>query len=253
MTEEGVEVEGRMIKPADFDPERKYPVLFHVYGEPWGQMATDSWIGLYNIFLAQQGFIVISLDNRGTPSLKGSQWRKAIYGKVGVINSRDQALAAKKVLEWDFIDPDKVSVWGWSGGGSMTLNLMFRYPDIYKTGVAVAAVANQLFYDNIYQERYMGLPQENMENYIAGSPATHAEGLEGNLLVIHGTGDDNVHYQNMEFLINALIRHNKQFDMMAYPNRSHGIYEGENTQRHLFTLISNYLLEHNDMKKSEDE
>ncbi|WP_394358998.1 prolyl oligopeptidase family serine peptidase [Galbibacter orientalis] len=208
-------------------------------------MAVDSWIGLYDIFLAQQGFVVIKMDNRGTPSLKGSEWRKSIYRKVGVINTKDQALAAKEVLKWDFIDTDNVAVWGWSGGGSMTLNLMFRYPDIYKTGIAVAAVANQLFYDNVYQERYMGLPQENEEDFIEGSPVTYAKDLEGNLLVIHGTGDDNVHYQNMEFLINELIRQNKQFDIMVYPNRSHGIYEGANTSRHLYTLITNYLLEHN--------
>lgn len=246
-TSEGVEVEGRMTKPSGFDPSKKYPVIFHVYGEPWGQMATDSWIGLYDIFLAQKGFIIINMDNRGTPSLKGSAWRKSIYRKVGVINADDQALAAKEVLKWDFIDKEKVSVWGWSGGGSMTLNLMFRYPEIYKTGIAVAAVANQLFYDNVYQERYMGLPQENPEDFIEGSPVTHAGNLEGNLLIIHGTGDDNVHYQNMEYLVNELIRQNKQFRMMAYPNRSHGIYEGANTQRHLYTLITNYLLEKNGM------
>ena len=244
-TSEGIDVDGRITKPANFDSTKKYPVVFNVYGEPWGQMAVDSWIGLYDIFLAQQGFVVIKMDNRGTPSLKGSEWRKSIYRKVGVINTKDQALAAKEVLKWDFIDTDNVAVWGWSGGGSMTLNLMFRYPDIYKTGIAVAAVANQLFYDNVYQERYMGLPQENEEDFIEGSPVTYAKDLEGNLLVIHGTGDDNVHYQNMEFLINELIRQNKQFDIMVYPNRSHGIYEGANTSRHLYTLITNYLLEHN--------
>ncbi|GHA46666.1 peptidase S9 [Salinimicrobium marinum] len=244
-TSEGVEVEGRMTKPADFDPSKKYPVIFHVYGEPWGQMATDTWIGLYDIFLAQQGFIIINMDNRGTPSLKGSDWRKSIYRKVGVLNTRDQALAAKEVLKWGFIDNKKVSVWGWSGGGSMTLNLMFRYPEIYNTGIAVAAVANQLFYDNIYQERYMGLPEENLQDFVEGSPATYAKNLEGNLLIIHGTGDDNVHYQNMEYLVNELIRHNKQFQMMSYPNRSHGIYEGKNTQRHLYALMTSFLLEYN--------
>lgn len=244
-TSEGIEIEGRMTRPADFDATKNYPVIFHVYGEPWGQMATDTWIGLYNIFLSQKGFIIISMDNRGTPSLKGSDWRKSIYRKVGVLNTRDQALAAKEVLEWDFIDKEKVSVWGWSGGGSMTLNLMFRYPEIYQTGIAVASVSNQLFYDNIYQERYMGLPEENLQDFVEGSPATYANNLEGNLLVIHGTGDDNVHYQNMDYLVNELVRNNKQFQMMSYPNRSHGIYEGENTQRHLYMLISNYFLEHN--------
>lgn len=244
-TSEGVEVEGRLIKPAGFDPNKKYPVLFKVYGEPWGQVAVDSWIGLYDIFMAQKGFVLVNMDNRGTPSLKGSAWRKSIYRNVGMINTKDQALAAKEVVKWDFIDKEKVSVWGWSGGGSMTLNLMFKYSEVYKTGVAVASVANQLLYNNVYQERYMGLPKENMEDFVEGSPLTHAKDLQGNLLIIHGTGDDNVHYQNMEYLVNELIKHNKQFQMMSYPNRSHGISEGENTSRHLYTLITNYLLEKN--------
>lgn len=247
-TEDGVEIDGRMTKPVDFDPSKTYPVLFHVYGEPWSAVATDTFIGMYDVFLAQHGFVIINMDNRGTPVLNGSAWRKAIYRKVGVLNSRDQALAAKETLQkFNFLDKDRVSVWGWSGGGSMTLNLMFRYPEIYKTGMAVAAVSNQLFYDNVYQERYMGLPQENMEDFVEGSPVTYAKNLEGNLLVVHGTGDDNVHYQNMEYLVNELIRKNKQFTMMAYPNRSHGIYEGKNTRRHLFTLLTNYLFSHNGM------
>jgi len=168
---------------------------------------------------------------------------------VGVLNSRDQAQAAEEVLKWEYLDKEWVSVWGWSGGGSMTLNLMFRYPEIYKTGMAVAAVANQLFYDNVYQERYMGLPQENKEDFVEGSPVTYAKDLEGNLLVVHGTGDDNVHYQNMEYLVNELIRQNKKLTMMAYPNRSHGIYEGENTSRHLYTLLTDYLMAHNGMSE----
>ncbi len=247
-TTENVEMDGRITYPTHFDASKKYPVLFHVYGEPAGQVAVDSWIGLYDIFLAQKGFVIINMDNRGTPSLKGSEWRKSIYRKIGVINSRDQAMAAKQVLKkFPFLDSSRVSVWGWSGGGSMTLNLMFRYPEIYQTGMAVAAVANQLFYDNVYQERYMGLPQENKEDFIEGSPVTYARNLQGNLLVVQGTGDDNVHYQNMEYLVNELIRQNKQFTMMAYPNRTHGIYEGKNTRRHLYTLLTNYLLSHNNM------
>jgi dipeptidyl-peptidase-4 len=194
--------------------------------------------------LAQRGYVVIDMDNRGTPCQKGSEWRKSIYRQVGRINTSDQALAALEVLKWPFIDKERTAVWGWSGGGSMTLNLLFRYPDIYKTGMAVAAVANQLTYDNIYQERYMGLPQENMEDFIEGSPVTYAKNLKGNLLIIHGTGDDNVHYQNAEMLINELIKHNKQFSVMPYPNRSHSIYEGANTRRHLYTLLTNYLMEH---------
>jgi dipeptidyl-peptidase 4 len=240
-TEDGIEVDGWMMKPSDFDQNKKYPVLFYVYGEPWGQTTTDSWGTLWHRMMSQKGYVVISLDNRGTPALKGKEWRKSIYRKIGVVNSRDQAMAAKVVIGWDFIDADRTAVWGWSGGGSMTLNLLFRYPEIYKTGVSVAPVGNQLLYDNIYQERYMGLPQENREDFVEGSPVTYAKNLEGNLLLIHGTGDDNVHYQNSEVIINELIKQDKQFQMMAYPNRSHGIYEGQNTTRHLYKLISGYI------------
>ncbi|HAA10330.1 MAG TPA: S9 family peptidase [Cytophagales bacterium] len=243
-TSEGIEIDVRMIKPTNFDPSQRYPVLFHVYGEPWGQVATDSWVGAWNVFLAQQGYVIIDMDNRGTPCLKGSEWRKSIYRNIGRINIRDQALAAQEVLKLSYLDEDRTAVWGWSGGGSTTLNLMFQYPGVYKTGMAVAAVANQLTYDNIYQERYMGLPQENREDFVAGSPISHVEGLEGNLLIVHGTADDNVHYQNQEMLINKLIEANKQFDMMSYPNRSHGIYEGRNTRRHLYTMLTRYLMEH---------
>ncbi|MEM7575297.1 MAG: DPP IV N-terminal domain-containing protein [Bacteroidota bacterium] len=243
-TEEGIEIDVRMTLPPGFDSEQLYPVLFHVYGEPWGAVAIDRQIGLWDIFMAQQGYVIIDMDNRGTPCLKGSEWRKSIYRQIGRINVRDQALATQEILKLDYLDANRTAVWGWSGGGSMTLNLLFQYPEVYGTGIAVAPVSNQLIYDNIYQERYMGLPQENREDFIAGSPVTHAKNLEGNLLLIHGTADDNVHYQSAELLINELIRHNKQFDMMAYPNRSHGIYEGENTRRHLYTLMTNYLLEH---------
>lgn len=243
-TEDGIEIDGKMIKPGNFDETQKYPVIFEVYGEPAGQTAIPEMDNLWHLFLAQKGYLIITMDNRGTPALKGAPWRKSIYRNLGRINVDDQAMAAKEVLKWPFIDSARIAVWGWSGGGSMTLNLLFKYPEIYKTGIAIAAVTNQLFYDNIYQERYMGLPDENLEDYISGSPASHAAGLEGNLLYIHGTGDDNVHYQNAEFLINALIAENKIFDLMIYPNRSHGIYEGSNTYLHLYTTMTNYLLEH---------
>lgn len=250
-TKEGIEVDARIVLPVNFDKSKKYPVLFHVYGEPWGQVATDTQIGLWNIMMAQKGFVVIDMDNRGTPCLNGSQWRKSIYRQIGRINTKDQAEAAKEILKLDFLDAERTAVWGWSGGGTMTLNLMFKYPEIYKTGVAIAAVSNQLVYDNIYQERYMGLPQENMQDFIDGSPVTYAKNLEGNLLLIHGTADDNVHYQSAEILINELIKENKKFQMMSYPNRSHGINEGDNTSRHLFTLITDYIMEHTPLNSNE--
>lgn len=243
-----IDIDGYMIKPYNFDASKKYPVLFYVYGEPAGQTVLDSWGGvryLWHLMIAQKGYIVISMDTRGTPAPKGREWRKACYEKMGVLNSYEQAEAAKKVFEkYDFIDTSRVAIWGWSGGGSSTLNAMFRYPGIYKTGMAVAPVADIHLYDAIYQERYMGTPQLNPEEFVESSPITYAENLEGDLLIVHGTGDDNVHYQGTERLINELIKHNKQFDMLAYPNRSHGIYEGKNTTRHLRTLLTNYLLEH---------
>ncbi|OQX81372.1 MAG: S9 family peptidase [Bacteroidetes bacterium 4484_249] len=243
-TEDGIEMDGYMIKPPDFDPKKKYPVLFDLYGEPWEQTAIDTWGSLWHYMLAQKGYIIITMDNRGTPCLKGADWRKAIYRNIGTINSHDQAMATKEIIKWDFVDADRIAVWGWSGGGSMTLNLMFRYPEIYKTGMAVAAVSDLHYYDNIYQERYMGLPQENDSAYIKGSPINYAKNLEGNLLVIHGTADDNVHYQNAEALFMELIKYNKQFDAMPYPNCSHSIYEIPGARLHLFTLLTNYLEEH---------
>jgi dipeptidyl-peptidase-4 len=191
--------------------------------------------------MSADGYFQIAVDNRGTPSLKGAAWRKSIYRNIGTINIRDMAMAAKKILSNSYFDKDRVAVWGWSGGGSSTLNLLFQYPEIFKTGISIAAVGNQLFYDNIYQERYMGLPQENKEDFIKGSPITHAKNLEGNLLYIHGTGDDNVHYSNAEVLLNELIKYNKQFQFMAYPNRSHSISEGEGTNLHLKTLYTKFL------------
>ncbi|MBD2752458.1 S9 family peptidase [Spirosoma validum] len=245
-TEDGVTVDGWMAKPTNFDSTKKYPIVFYVYGEPASSTVNDVFsVGnnfLFQGSMADAGYLYVALDNRGTPNLKGAVWRKSIYRQIGRINVRDQAMAARKLFaRHAYIDTSRVAVWGWSGGGSSTLNLLFQYPDIYKTGIAIAAVGNQLFYDNIYQERYMGIPQENREDFVAGSPVTHAKNLKGNLLYIHGTGDDNVHYDNAEVLINELIKHNKQFQMMPYPNRSHGIYEGEGTRQHLQTLYTNYL------------
>lgn len=247
-TKDGVEMDGWMVKPKNFDATKKYPLVFYVYSEPAGTTVSDNYGSshnrLYNGSMIDDGYIYISLDNRGTPAPKGREWRKSIYRKIGRINIQDQAMAATEILKWNFVDPDRVAVWGWSGGGAATLNLMFQYPEIYKTGIAIAAITNQLTYDNIYQERYMGLPQENKDDFINGSPITYAKNLKGNLLYIHGTGDDNVHYQNAELLINELVKYNKQFQIMPYPNRSHSINEGEGTSEHLSTLYTNYLKLH---------
>lgn len=247
-TSEGVTMDGWMVKPVNLDTTQKYPVVFEVYSEPAGATVRNSWgVGnnrLYDGNMAADGYCYISLDNRGTPAPKGRAWRKAIYRKIGIVNIRDQALGAQALLKrWQWLDTSRVAVHGWSGGGSATLNLLFQYPETYTTGISVAAVADQLCYDNIYQERFMGLPQENMADFVAGSPITYAKNLQGHLLYIHGTGDDNVHFQNAERLVNELVKHGKQFQYMAYPNRSHGIYEGEGTTAHLKRLFTQFLQE----------
>jgi dipeptidyl-peptidase-4 len=244
-TDDGVELDAWINYPKNFDSTKKYPAVFYVYGEPAATTTGDSYGNhqnfLYSGDMSEDGYFQVAVDNRGTPSLKGAAWRKSIYRKIGTINVSDMAQAATKIIAKSYFDKDRIAVWGWSGGGSSTLNLMFKYPEIFKTGIAIAAVGNQLFYDNIYQERYMGLPQENKEDFINGSPITYAKNLKGNLLYIHGTGDDNVHYSNAEVLLNELIKYNKQFQFMAYPNRTHSISEGEGTSLHLVTLYTNYL------------
>ncbi|MBD1395206.1 S9 family peptidase [Mucilaginibacter glaciei] len=250
-TEDNVVMDGWMVKPDNFDPTKKYPVVLYVYGEPWGQNVKDE-NGASNNFLyagnmAQDGYIYLSIDNRGTPVPKGREWRKSIYKGIGTLNIRDLAMGTKQLLkERTYLDTTRVAVWGWSGGGSSTLNLMFQYPEIFKTGIAIAAVGNQLSYDNIYQERYTGVPIDEASRavFLKGSPITYAKNLRGNLLYIHGTGDDNVHYQNAELLINELIKYNRQFQLMSYPNRTHSISEGPGTFQHLSTLYTNYLKEH---------
>ncbi len=244
--EDDVSLHAWCIKPPDFDPNQKYPLFVYVYGEPAGQTVVDRWGGssyLWHLMLAQRGYVVMSIDNRGTKAPRGRQWRKGIYRQVGILAPQDQAAAVRKLLaERPYLDPDRVGIWGWSGGGSMTLNAMFKFPDLYHTGISIAPVPNQLYYDTIYQERYMGLPDDNADGFRDGSPINFAEQLKGNLLLVHGTGDDNCHYQTMELLINELIRHNKPFQMMAYPNRSHSIREGANTSRHLRELMTAFLL-----------
>jgi len=245
---DGAVLDGWMLKPSRLDTSRKYPVIVFVYGEPAGQMVTDKWGGVNILFhraLAEAGYVVVCFDNRGTPSPRGAAWRKVIYGTVGDLSSKDQAAAIRAVAaKYPFIDADRLGIWGWSGGGSNTLNAMFRFPDLYKVGVSVAPVPDQQLYDTIYQERYMGLPRDNAEGYRIGSPINFAEGLKGNLLIVHGSGDDNVHYQGTERLVNRLIELGKPFDMMVYPNRTHAIAEGPGTSAHIYQLIARYFIEH---------
>ena len=244
----GVVLDGSLVKPRSFDAAKKYPVIVYVYGEPASQTVVDRWGGgreLFHHALANQGYIVASFDNRGTPAPKGSAWRKVVYGTVGDLSSKEQAAAVRAlVASHPYVDGARVGVWGWSGGGSNTLNCMFRFPDVFSVGVSVAPVPDQQLYDTIYQERYMGLPQDNADGYRIGSPINFANGLKGKLLVVHGSGDDNVHYQGTERLINRLVELGKPFDTMVYPNRTHSISEGPGTTIHVYSLIARYFLDH---------
>jgi dipeptidyl-peptidase-4 len=245
--EDGTVLDGSLMKPRDFDGSKKYPIIVHVYGEPASATVTDrnNRTDYFHHALANDGYLIASFDNRGTPAPKGRAWRKVIYGSVGVLSSKEQAEALRKLIaERPYIDGTRVGVWGWSGGGTNTLNLMFRSPDLYKVGVAVAPVPDQQLYDSIYQERYMGLPSGNPDGYRSGSAINFAGGLRGKLLVIHGSGDDNVHYQGTERLINKLVELNKSFEFMEYPNRTHAISEGKGTSLHIYSLIARYFEEH---------
>lgn len=246
-TDDGTEMDGWMVKPKDFDPKKKYPLVFYVYGEPASQTVVDrfgtGFNRLYKGNMANDGYIYMAIEGRGAPAPKGREWRKSIYHNIGNINIKDQAMATKEILKWDYVDATRIAVWGWSGGGSTTLNLLMQYPDIYQTGISIAAVDNQLNYDNIYQERYMGLLPDDRKYFVDNSPLAHAKNLRGNLLLVHGTGDDNVHYNNAEQMINELIKYNKTFQLMSYPNRSHSINEGVGTTEHLKSTFTKFLKE----------
>lgn len=236
-----------MIKPMNFDETKKYPVIIEVYGEPANATVQDVWGygDLWQQYMANQGYLVVSIENRGANTPRGREWRKCIYGEVGTFAAEDQSRGILDMArQFPFIDKTRIGITGWSGGGSQTLNCMFRYPEVFHTGIAIAFVADQRLYDTIYQERYMNTPQNNPDGYRKGSPISYVKGLKGNLLLIHGTGDDNVHYQNCEMLVNELIRNGKMFSQISYPMRSHGIYEGEGTTLHLRKTMAKYWLEH---------
>ena len=225
----GVSFDAWLMRPPAFDSTKKYPTLFYVYGGPGQATVVDEWDGLnylQHLRYAQLGYMVASVDNRGTPAPRGRAWRKAIYHKIGVVDAEDQAAAARAYLQRPYADATRVGIWGWSNGGTMTLNALFRSPDLYQVGMAVAPLSDQRYYDTIYSERYMGLPQDNPEVYRIGSPVTFAQNLKGRLLLVHGSGDDNVHFQNSEAVINALVAANRPFTMMDYPNRTHCILRG---------------------------
>jgi len=246
---DGRRLNARLIRPADFDPSRRYPLLIPSYGAPLplpggSQLVTDAWGGagyLWHQMLAQHGYVIAEVDGIGTHG-RGRAWRKAIYARLGQVEVRDQAEAARVMGRWPSVDSTRIGMWGWSGGGTMSLHVILQYPDVFRTALAVAPLVDFRFYDTIYTERYMGLPQDNAQAYERGSPVTYARNLRGNLLVVHGTGDDNVHVQNTEAMVNALVAANRQFSLMLYPNRTHGIFGG-NTTRHLREMLTRFVLE----------
>lgn len=244
-TKDGITLDGWTMYPPAFDAKKSWPVLFHVYGEPWSQTVLDAWTIKHHLFhrwLSQQGYVVMSVDARGTPAPKGRDFRKALYQKIGITSSHDWNQAVLALCsQHSWMDPERLAIWGWSGGGAMTLNMMFRYPTLFAAGMSVAPVTDIALYDTIYQERYCGIPQEMPQVYRDCSPITFAKGLQHPLLLVHGTGDDNVHFQNSERLFDELVAQDKKFEYLAYPNRSHSIQEGRNTRAHLYGSLADFL------------
>lgn len=244
----GVEVDAWLIKPPDFDPSKKYPVFVFVYGEPHLQTVTDDWSGggqnLFSRAMADAGYLALSIDNRGTPAPKGAAWRRAVYGSLGPLSTEEQAAGLRELGRLrPFVDLSRVGIWGWSGGGSNTLNAIFRKPDDYHVAIAVAPKPQPHLYNAWFQEIFMRTREENPEGYRTAAAINYAEGLEGRLLIVHGTGETNTHVQITEGLVDRLIELGKRFDYMSYPNRDHGLSEGPGTTIHLRMLIARYLIE----------
>ncbi|MGL4419395.1 MAG: DPP IV N-terminal domain-containing protein, partial [Gemmataceae bacterium] len=246
----GVVMDAWMIKPRDFDEKKKYPVFFFIYGEPHGQTVLDDWAGgqnhtMFHRMIADLGYLVVSMDNRGTPAPKGAAWRRAVYGSLGPLSTEEQAAGVKELARMkSYVDASRVGIWGWSGGGSNTLNALFRKPDVYQLGIAVAPKPRPELYNAWFQEIFMRTPDVNPEGYRKAAAINYAEGLRGHLLIVHGTGETNTHLSITESLVDRLIALGKKFDYMAYPNRDHGLREGEGTAVHLRMLMTRYLLEH---------
>lgn len=243
----GIEMDAWMIKPRSFDPSRKYPVFVYVYSEPHSQTVLDRWSGgnIYHRAIADLGYLVVSMDSRGTPAPKGAAWRRAIFPSLGPLSTEEQAAGLKELgNRCSYVDLSRVGIWGWSGGGSNTLNAMFRMPDVYHVGIAVAPKPQPHLYNAWFQEIYMQSQEKNPDGYYRSAPINFAAGLKGNLLIIHGTGETNTHLEITEGLVDRLIELGKQFDYMTYPNRDHGIRAGPGTSLHLRTLMTRYLLAH---------
>lgn len=230
-----------MIKPPNFDSTKQYPVYFNIYCGPGSNMVEDNYASgnfAYHQLLAQEGYIVISVDTRGT-MYRGAAFKKSTYLQLGKKETEDIIAVAKNIGEWSYVDASRIGIMGWSYGGYMTSLAMTKGADVFKMGIAVAPVTNWRYYDNIYTERFMRTPQENADGYDDNSPINHVDKLKGNYLLIHGSGDDNVHVQNTMEMVKALVKADKDFDLFIYPNKDHGIYGG-NTRNHLFRMMLDY-------------
>lgn len=242
--ERGDKLNAYLLKPVDFDPNKKYPLLFYQYSGPGSQSVQNSWYNAndyWHILLTQKGYVVACVDGRGT-GYKGAEFKKCTYKELGKYEVEDQIFAARFFAKQSYIDKNRIGIWGWSFGGFMSSNCLFQASNVFKTAIAVAPVTSWRFYDTIYTERFMTTPQENPDGYDLNSPITHASKLRGNYLLIHGTADDNVHVQNAMVLINKLVQENKNFDWLIYPDKDHGIYGG-NTRLQLYEKMTEYILE----------
>lgn len=241
-TSQGVELNGYMIKSQGFDPSKKYPVVMTQYSGPNSQSVSDSWGGIdWESYLSQEGFLVVCVDPRGTAA-RGEDFRKITYRQLGKYEADDQVEAAKYLGTLPYVDKKNIAIYGWSYGGFMTLMSMEKGGDIFKAGISVAPVTNYRFYDTVYTERYMGLPQDNADGYDENAPLSHAGEIKGRLLIIHGSADDNVHAQNTYEFTEKMVQSGVQFDMAIYTNRNHSI-RGGNTSMHLYTKMTNFLKE----------
>jgi dipeptidyl-peptidase-4 len=245
---DGVTLDAWLMKPPGFDPTRAYPVLVYVYSEPHAQTVLDSWGAAhahYHRLVSDLGYLVVSIDSRGTPAPKGAAWRRAVFGSLGPLSTAEQAAGLRELARTrSYVDLDRVGIWGWSGGGSNTLNAMFREPELYRVGIAVASKPQPHLYNAWFQEIYMRTREVNPDGYARSAPIHFAEGLRGDLLIVHGTGETNTHVEIVEGLVDRLVELGKRFDYMAYPNRGHGLGEGPGTSVHLRMLMIRYLLDH---------
>lgn len=240
-TSEGIELNGWMIKPAGFDAGTKYPVLMTQYSGPNSQQVLDVFSVSWETYMAQQGYLVVCVDPRGTGA-RGEEFRKCTYGQLGNLESNDQVEAARHISRLPYADPKKIAIWGWSFGGFISSMTLCKGGELIRAAISVAPVTSHYYYDSVYTERYMGLPGQNPGGYVQNSPITLASGIKGKLLLVHGTADDNVHYQNTIEFAEAMVQAGVQFRMMTYNNRNHGI-RGGNTTKHLYTMFEEFLAE----------